>query len=136
MPGTGKDFHHACMNGNLDLFQASVRTHASEMERSGIEPLRLNYAHRFVRSPQKTRRIKHTVAAGHGISAAQPGRRIFMNKEELMKKTKDLIAVPYCCSELKTAAQNWLDAVGTEKERKRLKNTLPKWKQTSLPLTT
>ena len=40
MPGTGKDFHHACMNGNLDLFQASVRMHASEMERSEIEPLR------------------------------------------------------------------------------------------------
>ena len=44
-----------------------------------------------------------------------------MNKEELMKKTKDLIAVPYCCSELKTAAQNWLDAVGTEKETEEAK---------------
>lgn len=38
-----EDFHHACMNENLYLPQVSVRTHASEMQRSGIEPLRNRY---------------------------------------------------------------------------------------------
>ena len=41
----GKDFYHACMNGNPYLLQASVRMHASEMKRSGIEPLRFIPTH-------------------------------------------------------------------------------------------
>ena len=37
-----------------------------------------------------------------------------MKNEELIKLTEELIAVPYCCPELKEAARNWLAAVGTE----------------------
>ena len=40
--------------------------------------------------------------------------------QEQLKKVKavvnDIIAAPSCCAELKSAAQAWLDAVGTDKE--------------------
>ena len=40
-----------------------------------------------------------------------------MNKQELIETTKNMIAAPSCCPELKTAAQAWLDAVGTTNEK-------------------
>ena len=46
------------MNGKLNRLQTIVRTHASEMKRSGIEPLR------FVR-------IKHAVAADYRANARE-----------------------------------------------------------------
>ena len=33
------------------------------------------------------------------------------------EKTNALIAAPSCCKEAKEAAQNWLAAVGTDKEK-------------------
>lgn len=42
-----------------------------------------------------------------------------MDKEVLdyvVEKTHELMSAPSCSSEAKTAAQTWLDAVGTEKE--------------------
>ena len=37
-------------------------------------------------------------------------------KNEVMEKVNELLKAPSCCAEAKTAAQNWLDAVGTDKE--------------------
>ena len=39
-----------------------------------------------------------------------------MTKDFFIEKAKELMAAPSCCAEAKEAAQNWLDAVGTEKE--------------------
>lgn len=39
-----------------------------------------------------------------------------MTKQEIMEIAKELIEAQSCCAELKTAAQNWLNAVGTAEE--------------------
>ena len=61
------DFCHACMNKNPDMPETIVRMHASEMERSEIEPLQRNRTCRFLRSPQKFGRNECTVAEGFMI---------------------------------------------------------------------
>ncbi len=62
-----------------------------------------------------------------------------MEKEVLdfvVGKTHDLMNAASCSSEAKTAAQAWLDALGTENEaRKKRKNTLLSWKPILCPLT-
>lgn len=40
-----------------------------------------------------------------------------MDKTELIKTVKEMIAAPSCCQELKTAGQNYLDALGTDAEK-------------------
>lgn len=48
-----------------------------------------------------------------------------MNKEVLdytVEKTHKLMNASSCCNETKTAAQNWLNAIGTEKEAEETKN--------------
>ena len=40
-----------------------------------------------------------------------------MNKNELIETVKTMIAAPSCCQDLKTAGQNWLNAVGTSGEK-------------------
>ena len=40
-----------------------------------------------------------------------------MNKEEMKQKVSDLIATPNCCAPVREAAQAWLDAAGTDKEK-------------------
>ena len=37
-------------------------------------------------------------------------------KGYVAQKVNELISAPSCCAEAKAAAQNWLDAVGTDKE--------------------
>ena len=47
-----------------------------------------------------------------------------MEKEILTfveEKTRELMAAPSCCAELKAAAQAWLDAAGTAKEQEETK---------------
>lgn len=39
-------------------------------------------------------------------------------KTYVIEKTKELLAAASCCAEAKAAAQNWLDAIGTEEEAK------------------
>ncbi len=41
-----------------------------------------------------------------------------MEKTQVIEKAKEVIAAPSCCPELKEAAQNWIDAVGTDGEKK------------------
>lgn len=38
-------------------------------------------------------------------------------KQNMIEKANKLIAVPFCYQGLKDAAQNWIDAVGTENEK-------------------
>ena len=40
-----------------------------------------------------------------------------MTKQELIETAKAMIAAPSCCGELKSAAQAWIDAIGTAGER-------------------
>ena len=40
-----------------------------------------------------------------------------MTKQELIETAKTMIAAPSCCQPLKTAAQAWIDAVGTAGEK-------------------
>lgn len=40
-----------------------------------------------------------------------------MNFEQMIETAKALIAVPWCCKELKEAAQVWLDSINTPGER-------------------
>ena len=37
--------------------------------------------------------------------------------ENLKLRCQELLAVPYCCDELKEATQAWLDAIGTDREK-------------------
>ena len=40
-----------------------------------------------------------------------------MNKTELTRTVKEMIAAPSCCQELKAAGQNYLNALGTDAEK-------------------
>ena len=40
-----------------------------------------------------------------------------MNKTELTRAVKEMIAAPSCCQELKAAGQNYLNALGTDAEK-------------------
>jgi len=40
-----------------------------------------------------------------------------MTKQELIETAKAMIAAPSCCRDLKSAAQTWIDAVGTAGEK-------------------
>lgn len=37
-------------------------------------------------------------------------------RDYVTEKVNELLNAPSCCAEAKAAAQNWLDAVGTDKE--------------------
>ena len=40
-----------------------------------------------------------------------------MNKNEMIRTVKEMIAAPSCCPELKAAGEKWLAAVGTAEEK-------------------
>lgn len=40
-----------------------------------------------------------------------------MNKEELIRTVREMIAAPSCCQELKAAGEKWLSAVGSPAEK-------------------
>ena len=40
-----------------------------------------------------------------------------MNRDELIKTVKEMIAAPSCCQELKDAGQKWLDSIGSDGEK-------------------
>ncbi len=61
-----------------------------------------------------------------------------MEKEVLdfvVGKTHDLMDAASCSSEAKTAAQAWLDALGTENEAEETKKYMLSWKPILCPLT-
>lgn len=60
-----------------------------------------------------------------------------MNKEILnfaVEKTHELINAPSCSIEAKTAAQTWLDAIGTEREDTETKKYLAELEADIIPL--
>ncbi len=60
-----------------------------------------------------------------------------MNQEVLnyaVEKTHELIGVSYCCDEAKTAAQTWLDVIGTEKEAQETKKYIKELEEDILPI--
>ena len=50
-------------------------------------------------------------------------------EKTIRELTEDLLAAPSACKEIKDAAQNYLDAVGTEKDADAAKHTLQRWKR-------
>jgi hypothetical protein len=64
-------------------------------------------------------------------------RALIMNKEILdftISKTHELIGAPSCSSEAKAAAQNWLDAIGTENEAIITKNYIDELEADIMPI--
>ena len=60
-----------------------------------------------------------------------------MEKEILTfveEKTRELMAAPSCCAELKAAAQAWLDAAGTAKEQEETKKYIAELEADIMPV--
>lgn len=60
-----------------------------------------------------------------------------MNKEVLnyvIEKTHELISAPSCSSEAKTAAQTWLDAIGTQEETAETKRYMAELEADIIPI--
>lgn len=55
-------------------------------------------------------------------------------REYFTEKVNDLISAPSCCPEAKQAGQDWLDAVGTEKEAEASKMLLEEVKVDIMPI--
>lgn len=51
-----------------------------------------------------------------------------------IEKTHELMSAPSCCSEVKVAAQAWLDAVGTEKETAETKKYIDELEEDIMPI--
>ena len=49
-------------------------------------------------------------------------------------KVKEMLAAASCCAEAKTAEQNWLDALGTEKEAEQTKALIAELEADIMPL--
>lgn len=56
------------------------------------------------------------------------------SREYFIEKVNDLISAPSCCPEAKQAGQEWLDAVGTEKEAEASKALLEEVKVDIMPI--
>lgn len=54
--------------------------------------------------------------------------------EYVVEKTNQLIKAPSCSSEAKTAAQSWLDAIGTEKEAAETKRYIDELEADIMPI--
>lgn len=60
-----------------------------------------------------------------------------MNKETLdivVKKTHELMSAPSCSSEAKTAAQSWLDTIGTDREAAETKKYIAELEADIIPI--
>lgn len=60
-----------------------------------------------------------------------------MDKEVLnyvVEKTHELMEAPTCSSETKTAAQKWLDAIGTEKETQETQSYIQELEEDIMPI--
>ncbi|HIZ66358.1 MAG TPA: molecular chaperone Hsp90 [Candidatus Blautia pullicola] len=55
-------------------------------------------------------------------------------KEFVAEKVKELMAAPSCCAEAKKAGQDWLDALGTEKEMEQTKCLLAELEADIMPV--
>lgn len=55
-------------------------------------------------------------------------------KDDVIRKVKELINAPSCCADAKEAAQNWLDAIGTDKEKEQAKNLIAELEMDIMPV--
>jgi hypothetical protein len=55
-------------------------------------------------------------------------------KSYVTEQVKALLAAPSCCQEAKDAGQNWLDAVGTEKEKEAAAKLIAELEQDVVPI--
>lgn len=55
-------------------------------------------------------------------------------KDYVAQKAKELIAAPSCCKEAKDAAQNWLDALGTDREAEQAKKLIAELEEDIMPI--
>lgn len=55
-------------------------------------------------------------------------------KEFVTQKVNELIAAPSCCAEAKEIAQNWLDALGTDKEAEAARNLIAELEEDIMPI--
>lgn len=55
-------------------------------------------------------------------------------KDYVVQKVNELIHAPSCCAEAKVAAQNWLDAVGTDKEAEETKKLIAELEMDIVPI--
>lgn len=52
----------------------------------------------------------------------------------VIEKTRELIAAPTCSSETKAAAQKWMDAVGTDKEKEETQKYIEELEADIMPI--
>lgn len=50
-------------------------------------------------------------------------------KDYVIEKVNELVNAPTCCAEAKKAAQNWLDALGTDREAEQTKSLIAELEQ-------
>ena len=55
-------------------------------------------------------------------------------KGYVAQKVKELMDAPTCCAEAKAAAQNWLDALGTDQEAQQAKNLIAELEMDIMPV--
>ena len=55
-------------------------------------------------------------------------------KDYVTEKVKDLMNAPSCCAEAKAAAQNWLDAVGTDQEAAKTRELIAEVEMDIMPI--
>ena len=50
------------------------------------------------------------------------------------EKVKEMMSAPTCCAEAKAAGQNWLDALGTDKEAEETKKLIAELEEDIMPI--
>ncbi len=55
-------------------------------------------------------------------------------KDYIIEKVKGLISAPSCCAEAKEAGRNWLDALGTDKEKETAKILIAELEEDIMPI--
>lgn len=55
-------------------------------------------------------------------------------RDYISEKVKALINAPSCCAEAKAAGQNWLDAIGTDKEAEASKQLIAEMEMDIIPI--
>ena len=49
-------------------------------------------------------------------------------QDQVIRKVREMVEAPTCCAEAKAAGQNWLNALGTEKEAEETRNLIEELK--------
>ena len=55
-------------------------------------------------------------------------------KEYVIQKLNEMTSIPYCCEEAKSAAADWMNALGTDKEAEQTEKLLAELEEDLLPI--